>query len=286
MPLTVACAQLAPYKAEISKNLDRIAETILQAAGEGVDLIVFSETATSGYFLEGGVLECSFTQEQLVEELTSRLRSKLTRPIDAVVGFYENDSGELFNAAAYLSFAAESSECVGVYRKFFLPTYGVFDEERFVGRGKQLGVFDTRFGKVGVMICEDVWHSILPTLVALSGAEIFIVPSASPGRGFSGPSVGNLQRYQRLLKAISEEHGVFCINTQLCGFEGGKGFVGGSSIFSPFGEVVAESPVMDEHLLIAELNMDDLGVARSQSPLLSDLQSAWAELKAIASSID
>lgn len=280
MPIKVACAQIAPFKAEVARNLDKIAEVSLQAASEDVDLVVFAEAAVTGYFLEGGVLECALTSQELLEGLRGRL-SGLSRPLDICVGFYEEDEGQLYNAVAYLEFGAGEARVVHSYHKFFLPTYGVFDEERFVARGNDLGVFQSRLGEMGILICEDVWHSIMPTLTAMAGAHILLVPSASPARGFGGDTIGNLDRYQRLLRAIGEEHGVYCVNTQLCGFEGGKGFVGGSMIVDPFGQVVVESPIAEEHLLLADLDLDLISIARSRSPLFSDLQGVWGDVARI-----
>jgi N-carbamoylputrescine amidase len=285
MPLTIACAQIAPLKAEVSANLDKIAAVALQAAAEGADLVLFPEAATTGYFLEGGVLESSLTTHEVCEGLKCRISSSLTRPLDVCLGFYENAEGQLFNAAGYFSLDKDSCKVLGTYRKFFLPTYGVFDEERFVTRGRALGVFDTRFGKMGMLICEDVWHSILPTLTALAGAQILLVPTASPARGFGDPQITNLDRYQRLLRGIAEEHGLFCVNTQLCGFEGGKGFVGGSMVIDPMGRVMVQSPVGEEHLLLATLDMDLIRLARAQSPLISDLQEAWGDVKEIVADL-
>ena len=76
MAFTVACAQFAPEKAEVDKNLDTIAEVVVQAHGEGAELLVLPEACTSGYFLEGGVLEASLTRSQLVEALRNRLRGR------------------------------------------------------------------------------------------------------------------------------------------------------------------------------------------------------------------
>ena len=281
MPLTVACAQIAPMKAAVQTNLDKIAEVALQASTERADLVLFSEASTTGYFLEGGVLESSLTIEQLTQELDRRLHDRLTKPLDVALGFYENAEGQLFNSAAYLEITREGAQVRGRYRKFFLPTYGVFDEERFVTRGRELGVFETRLGKMGLLICEDVWHSILPTLTAMAGAQILLVPTASPARGFGDPQIANLDRYERLLRGVAEEHGIFCVNTQLCGFEGGKGFVGGSMVIDPMGQVVVQSPVADEHLLMATVDMELVRLARAQSPLISDLQSSWGEIRQI-----
>lgn len=279
MSFTVACAQIAPQKAEVQANLDKIADCIRQSAKEGADLVVLPEAATSGYFVEGGALESSLTGEQLCAELAKRL-GVIERPVDAVVGFIERKEGDLYNGAAYIEFG-EEPKLVTTYRKFFLPTYGLFDEERFVSRGRDLAVFDTRFGKLAILICEDAWHSILPMLSAMRGAQMIIVPAASPGRGFASGHVENLDRYERLMKAIAEEHGVYCLNCQLCGFEGGKGFVGGSMVADPFGKLIAQGPVNEEFILLAQIDFDLIQIARAQTPLIADLQSAWGDIRRI-----
>ncbi|MFY9233053.1 MAG: nitrilase-related carbon-nitrogen hydrolase [Fimbriimonadaceae bacterium] len=292
MPFTVACAQIAPRKGELEANLDKIAALISQASSEGADLVIFPEAATTGYFLEGGVLELAQTAGALAAAVASRIpHPPAPSPFagtnhpengeggpDVLIGFYERAEGNLYNSAAYLSFASGKAEVVHVYRKFFLPTYGVFDEERFVSHGRGLGLTDTRLGKTGILICEDVWHSVLPTLLAVKGAQIILVPSASPARGFQGETPGNLDRYRRMLTAISEEHAVFCVNCQLTGFEGGKGFVGGSSVIDPFGKLIAQSPVQEEHLLLAEIDLGLIEIARARAPLISDLQGAWQDI--------
>lgn len=278
MPFNVACAQIAPKKGQVEQNLDSIADAIGLAAREGADLVLLPEASTTGYFLEGGVLEDSLLADELVSKLASRIGER-EKPVDALVGFYERLEGNLFNSAAYIEFNRSDVRCRGVYRKFFLPTYGVFDEERFVSRGRELGIVESRFGRIGILLCEDVWHSVLPMLLAIRGAQMILIPSASPGRGFSGATIENLDRYRRLMQAVAEEHGVWCLNCQLCGFEGGKGFVGGSMILDPTGRLVAQSPIMEEHILLAEVDLDLGMVARSRSPLISDLQSAWRDVQ-------
>ena len=279
MTFRIACAQFAPTKARVDENLDQIAEIVIQARDEGADLVLLPEAATSGYFLEGGVLESALTQEALAGQLWKRLQGKIDRPIDVALGFYQSLDGILYNAAGYLEFTPEGTRIVGVYQKFFLPTYGVFDEERFVSRGRDLGVFDTRFGRIAMLVCEDVWHGVMPTLCAVNGAQVLLVPAASPARGFGGPGIENHDRYRRLFQAISEEHGLFCASAQLVGFEGGKGFIGGSMVVDPFGSLLAEAPVGAGAMLVADLDIDLVGVARAQSPLLSDLRGQWEEVR-------
>ncbi|AIE84032.1 nitrilase-related carbon-nitrogen hydrolase [Fimbriimonas ginsengisoli] len=286
MAFKVACVQFAPQKAEVDKNLDTIAEAILQAQDEGAELVLLPEACTSGYFLEGGVLESSLTSAQLQAALWKRVAGKITRPIDVVLGFYENAEGTLYNAALYTELSPKGPRHVGTYRKFFLPTYGVFDEERFVSRGRDLGVYETRLGKIGILICEDVWHGVLPTLCAVHGAQLILIPAASPARGFSGERIENHDRYRRLFVAVAEEHGVYCASAQLCGFEGGKGFIGGSKIVDPTGQVVVEAPVAEGHMIIGDIDTDLVAITRAQSPLLSDLQSAWSDIRRLVGETD
>src|SRR5687768_16239970 len=114
MPLKVALAQIAPEKAEVERNLDTIAEAIMQASASGAELVLLPEAATTGYFLEGGTLESSLSTDELCEKLRARL--KLERPIDAVIGFYQRADGNLYNAAAYLEIGFGGVAIRGVYR--------------------------------------------------------------------------------------------------------------------------------------------------------------------------
>lgn len=278
MPFTLACGQLRSTLGEVQKNLDHLVESLLQAESEGADLVVFPETIVSGYFVEGANLECALTPAELLAEVRRRLPSG-PHP-DAVIGFYEKVEGRPCNSAAYLDLKA--GEVLNVHRKFFLPTYGVFDEARFVQPGHEVKAFDTRFGRVGILICEDVWHSVLSTLLAVQGADMILVPAASPARGFQGDKPSNVDRYERMLHLVSDEHGVYAASACHVGFEGGRGLAGGSFIFDPFGRRLAAGPVIDEALILAECDLDVSSAARAQTPLLSDLKSRWRHLVGIA----
>lgn len=274
MPFSAATVQFAPRMGDVAANLERMAEIIRQCAEEKADLVVFPETAVSGYMIEGGVTEVALAPEDLCQRL-EKLIGPLNHPVDVVTGFYEWAHGQPHNSAAYMEFG-DHSRVVHVYRKFFLPTYGVFDENRFVQAGHDVGVFDSRLGRMALLICEDVWHSILCTLCAIRGADVAIVPIASPGRGFSEDKPGNVLRYERMLKALSDEHGMYAISSCLSGFEGGKGLAGASRIYSPYGECLAESNPLGESIVMADIDVDLVSASRAKSPLLSDLQARWA----------
>ena len=282
MAFRAASVQFRPDMGRIANNLDRMAEIVKQVVeDEGADLVVFPETAVSGYYVQGGANENALSSDEVRCELGRRLEA-LKKPVDVLVGFYEKSSGQPYNSGGYFSFASGRSKTVGVYRKFFLPTYTVFDEDRYVARGTELGVFDTRLGRIGVLICEDVWHSILGTLLALQGAQVVCALISSPARGFQGDAPSNVDRYERMLRAISEEHGVYTMSAMLTGFEGGKGLAGGSVIYDPYGERLAKGDILDEHAVVAEIDLDMIELARAKAPLLADLEGSWEALLKIA----
>jgi len=137
-------------------------------------------------------------------------------------------------------------------------------------------------GKAANLICEDAWHSLAATVAALEGAQLIIVPSASPARGLDEQEACDgedalpvsVVRWERIVRGIAEEHGVFVALANLVGFEGGKGFPGASAVIDPTGRVIARGPLFEEALLTADIDLDSLTTARSDSPLLADLQSA------------
>lgn len=270
MSFRLAVVQFRPEKGETDKNLARIGSIVRQAADQKADIVLFPESAVQGYHLEGGVEELALTQKSLTERLASHLRG-LSRPIDIALGFYERSTDRPYNSAAYLTASSDGCELVHCYRKFFLPTYGVFDERRFHQAGNDLGLVETRFGKIGLLICEDVWHSIMGSCLAVAGAETVLVLAASPARGFDQNKPGNVLRYERMLSALAEEHGVHVGAAMLIGFEGGKGLAGGSLIVSPYGDTVVQAKVIGEQILYADINPEDVYLARSKTPLVSDL---------------
>jgi len=267
--LRLALAQFKPNKADVPGNSARIRDRIVELAGES-DLVIFPETALTGYFLEGGVQEVALSGAELAELLG-------TPPADApdvVIGFYEHWRHRIYNGAAYLTPDGDRWKIVHIHRKMFLPTYGVFDEDRFVEPGTSVQAFDTRFGRVGVLICEEAWHSLPAAVLALGGAELIAIVSASPAREFGTGSgrPGNLDRWDELAPAAATEHGVFVAVSQLVGSEGGKFFPGGSAVFGPDGAVLARGPLMEEATVSANLDSAQIGRVRFDAPLLSDLE--------------
>ncbi len=168
-----------------------------------------------------------------------------------------------------------------VHRKVFLPTYGVFDEERFVEAGAEVRAFDTAWGRAAMLVCEDAWHSLMPTLAALDGAQVLLVVSATPARGLDSPEApANLERWERLASDSAAEHGMYVAVAQLVGFEGGKAFAGGSVVAGPSGKVVARGPLFEAGITPVDLDFDEITRVRADQPLLADLRNRLPSLLA------
>jgi NAD+ synthetase len=229
------------------------------------------------------VRELAVTAGTLFEDLQAQHSRAKAPPLDVAIGFYERWRGALYNSSLYATLGGRDARIVHVHRKVFLPTYGVFDEERFTEPGLELQAFDTRLCRVAALVCEDAWHSITGTIAALQGAELVLIHSASPARGtqpleetVSRPA--NVSRWERMSRAISEEHAVWVATSQLVGFEGGKGFAGGSVVVSPRGDVVARAPLWEEALLDVVVDLDEIGRARADLPLLAELETKLPHL--------
>src|SRR5436189_4756401 len=275
----LAIAQLRPTKGDYNANLRKIGGVLAQVAklDPPVDLVVFPETVTSGYFVEGGVRDVAVTAGTLFRDLTLQHEAAQAPPVDVAIGFYEVFQNHFYNSSLYASLGNGAPGIRHVHRKVFLPTYGVFDEERFVDRGREIRAFDTSWGRVSMLVCEDAWHSLSGTIAALQGAQLVIVPSASPARGTGMDEEGirlpaSVVRWERILRGMADEHGVWVAFASLVGFEGGKGFPGGSVVVSPAGDIVLRGPLFEEAVLTYDVDFEEITRARAEAPLLADLE--------------
>jgi NAD+ synthetase len=290
--LHLAIAQFRPRKGDLPGNLRRVGEVLAQAAAldPRPDVVQFPETALSGYFVEGAVREMAMSTADASAGVAAAYRAAApgAPPIDVIIGFYETFEGNLHNSVMYarVDGAGERGTAVvrHVHRKNFLPTYGMFDEERFVERGYGVRAFDTPWGRAAMLVCEDAWHSLTGLIAALDGAQVVFVSSAAPARGThetdDGESVpATVSRWTRLIRDIAEEHGIFVTLANLVGSEGGKVFQGSSLVMGPRGDTRARAPVWDEALLTASIDLDDITRARADAPLLSDVKAALPALR-------
>lgn len=277
--IDLAVVQFKPRKGDLSANLARLRTVFAQLdrLEPRPQLAVFAETALTGYFLEGGVRDVAVTAGTMAEVLNFEYREAVPAgtPMEVVIGFYEQWNSTLYNSGMCVTLGGDNAVVRHVHRKMFLPTYGLFDEGRFVEHGHEVRAFDLGGHRAAILVCEDAWHSITGTLAALDGAQLVMILAASPGRGLwprEHRMPATVERWERLARDLSEEHGVFSVIAQLVGTEGGKTFPGGSVLVGPKGDVRAYGPLWDEGILTATIELGDLARARADMPLLNDLE--------------
>ncbi|MGH7610078.1 MAG: nitrilase-related carbon-nitrogen hydrolase [Candidatus Dormibacteria bacterium] len=268
--LRVSLVQQAPVLGDLAANLKRVCAQIRAERAEGAQLVVFPELALSGYFLKDLTPETALTLEG--PELRELVAA--TGADAALVGtVLESPRFTFHNAALLIS----DGEVRHIHRKVYLPTYGIFDEQRHLAPGDSFQVVELALAgrarwRVGVLICEDLWHPSSPYLLSLQGADLILCPSASPGRGVAGAEaeLGSAASYSAMLRTYAELFTVFVAYCNRVGFEDGFHFWGGSRVLSPDGSLVAGPGGDGEESLRVVLDRRHLRRARIAYPLLRD----------------
>jgi predicted amidohydrolase len=277
MDISVALAQLKPKLGCVADNLQLVEDAVERAIAQQANLVVFPELALTGYFLKDLVPEVALT---LTSPEIVRLQT-LSRRIDIAVGFVEVTADyRFYNTAVYLA----DGEIRHLHRKVYLPTYGLFDEQRYLARGERFRAFDTRFGRFGLLICEDMWHLSAPYVLAMDGATTLICLSSSPGRGVAADGeLGSAAAWQRLTSTVATFLNSRVLYCNRVGYEDGINFWGGSEAVDPDGSVVARGVLFAEDLVRATLTEGALRRERIFAPMMRDenLSVTMAELRRI-----
>lgn len=274
--MRVGLAQIRPVLGRVEDNLKLHRDMIRRAESERVDLLVFPELSLTGYSLKDLTLDVART---LRDESIRRLVGESGR-LDLVFGLVEEGPGHLFyNAAVY----ASEGEIRHVHRKVYLPTYGMFEEARHFARGRSFRSFETRFGRMGLLICEDAWHPSAPYLLVQDGAEILIVISNAPAKGMGARGMSAEENWYGLLSNLSLLHGVITLYANRVGTEDGITFFGGSTAVDPFGRILVRGERFEPRLVVIDVNPEDVRLARYQMPILrdEDLELTAREIKRI-----
>jgi predicted amidohydrolase len=262
----IGLAQYAPRLGEVDANLELAESWLRRAAGEGAQLVVFPELALSGYLLSDLVPEVAIS----ANDPRLAALSRAAPGVLVAIGFVEEtDDHRYANSAALL----REGELVGVHRKVYLPTYGLFDEGRFTRSGQQIRTHDVGppLGRIGLSVCEDFWHPSLPMLQAQDGASLLVNvaagPARAPGSAAGTQAIAGWHKMQDTYALLGTVAIAFCNRV---GNEEGLTFWGGSRILGADGSLIAEGPLYEEALVIGSLETDDLRMQRYQLPLLAD----------------
>ncbi|MGH9380053.1 MAG: nitrilase-related carbon-nitrogen hydrolase [Thermoanaerobaculia bacterium] len=261
--LPIALAQLDARLGDLAGNLERHLETIERARMAGARLVVFPELSLTGYrllHLTPHVARAARDSPELATLVEA------AGDMTVLAGLVESGAdGVLYNSAALLT----RDGVQAVQRKIHLPTYGIFQEGRFFAPGRRLEPVEIAGVPAGIVICEDLWHPQISRRLARGGAQVLLVTSAGPGR-VSGDAVPDSQQsWELLTRSTAMLNGCWVLYCNRVGFEEGSFYTGGSHVVAPDGEIVARAPLLDEHLLIAEIDLAAVGRARRRMPLLT-----------------
>lgn len=266
MKLKLGLAQMTPRLGDVKANLALHLRQVAEAADQGIDLLVFPELSLTGYRLRDLAFQVA-VKPSYKDPIFSQLLDA-SRDVDLVVSFVEADVRQTFHiTSAYLS----AGQLVHLHRKVYLPTYGMFDEGRYFALGNAVRAFDTRFGRMGMLICEDFWHVSLPYLLWLDGADMLLFSSASPGRGLaSEQKIGSARWVEHINQAYASIFTDFIVHCNRTGFEDGVNFWGGSTVYDPEGNLLVQGPYYEEALVTTRIDLNQLRRTRIRLPLLRD----------------
>ncbi len=264
MEYRIALAQVAPRLGDLDANLAIVSDAVRSAAAEGAHLTVLPELSLTGYLLQDLVPEVSLRASD------SRLLGIGSEAPDMLVaaGFVEEtDDHRYCNSAALI----RGGELIGLHRKVYLPTYGLFDEGRFTRPGDRIRTHATPLGRIGLSVCEDLWHASLPMIQALDGADLLVNvaagPSRAPGSSAGLAAIEGWHKMQDTYALLGTVPLAFCNRV---GNEEGLTFWGGSRLLAADGSTVVQAPLWDEALVVGTVDTDDLRMQRYGLPLLAD----------------
>jgi predicted amidohydrolase len=266
MEYRIALAQVAPRLGEVEANLAMAADAAARASAQGADLTVLPELALTGYLLQDLVPEVAMRAD---DDRLAALSREAGDMLLALGFVEETDDHRYANSCALL----RGGQLLGLHRKVYLPTYGLFDEGRFTRPGDRVRVHEVGepIGRIGLSVCEDFWHPSLPLLQAQDGAELLVNiaagPSRAPGSAAGMAAIAGWHKMQDTYALLGTVAIAFCNRV---GNEEGLTFWGGSRILAADGSTVADAPLWEEALVVGAIDTDDVRMQRYGLPLLAD----------------
>lgn len=257
--MRIACAQVNTVVGDLEGNLAMVRDAIRAASRAGASLVLTPELALTGYPPEDLLLRPAFADAS--REALDALAEEATDTV-AIVGFVEHDD-DVHNAAAVVA----DGRVQAIYRKRFLPNYGVFDEARYFRAGTGQLVLDIQGARVGVVICEDIWYPS-PVAADLARARLDVIACLSSSPFHLAKGDGR----ERMLQTRASDSAAALAYCNQVGGQDELVFDGRSVVIDHAGEVIARAPVFEEHLLIADLELDLAAGRRLREPLLRRLE--------------
>ena len=245
--MKIGLGQIKYETGKVKKNLKKIQKFIFEAKKEEVDLLVFPELCLTGYSLKNLVSKVAIKlDDPIIESLKEE-----SKDISLVVGLVEESKTyDFYNTALYL----EKGEIKHLHRKIYLPNYGIFEEKKNFVSGEEVKAFETSYGRIGMLVCADSWHPVLPYILALDGAFIFINVVASYSKGL-GKKISTRYAWERLNKFYAQVFSCYVVFVNAVGAEGKNSFWGGSTVIKPGGRTLVKPDYCKEQLATAYIDL-------------------------------
>jgi len=257
----VALAQISCKREDKAENMKKMTEMVQKAKKQAAELIIFPELSLTGYVVKDQIYELAETipgpSTKAIENLARRFKTHI---VFGMPELSEKAQATIYNAAVLVG----PEGLVGKYRKMHLPTHSVFEEKRYFRPGYQTAVFDTELGKIGLIICYDIFFPEVSRLTRLKGAQLIVCISASPSvrRAF----------FETLTAARAIENAAYLAYVNLVGIEDGLQFWGGSRLIGPQGKVLVQAKYDEEDLVSCEVDYADIRPVETFVPTLRDLR--------------
>jgi predicted amidohydrolase len=257
----IALSQISCKRGDKTANIKKMENNVKKAKKRGADMVIFPELALTGYTVRDELYELAET----IPGKSTETLEKLAKQTRMYIIFGMPELSEKTQATIYNSAVCVGPEgYVGKYRKMHLPTHSIFEEKRYFRPGYQVTTLETELGKIGLIICYDIYFPELCRLNRLKGSQLIVCISASPAirRSF----------FETLTLARAIENTAFLAYVNLVGVEDGLQFWGGSRLVSPSGRLIAKGKYDEEDFLMGEVNYADIKPVEIFVPTIKDLR--------------
>ena len=257
----ISLAQICCKAANKTDNLKRIEKAVVKAKRQSADIVIFPELSLTGYVVRDQIYELAETvpgpSTKILEGIAKRTKMHIVFGMPELT---DKTQATIYNTAVLVG----PNGLLGKYRKMYLPTHSVFEEKRYFRPGYEAAVFDTELGKIGLIICYDIFFPEVARLTRLKGAQLIVCISASPAirRAY----------FETLTTARALENTAFLAFVNLVGIEDGLQFWGGSRLIGPQGRIIAKAKYDDEDQVTGNVNYADIRSVETFVPTLRDLR--------------
>lgn len=259
--LKVTLSQISCKVGNKKANIKTMQESVTQAKKQKAELVIFPELSLTGY-----------TTRDLTYELAEPIPGPSVKALEKIAKKEKNyivfgmlERSEKAQAVVYNTAVLLGPEgYIGKYQKMYLPTHSVFEEKRYFRPGYKAPVFETNIGKLGIIICYDVFFPEPTRLLRLKGAQLVICISASPA--------ARRKFFEVLTTARAIENNAFFAYVNLVGLENGLEFWGGSRLISPSGHIISQAKYNQEDIITGNIDYADLKRVGAFVPTLRDLR--------------